>query len=170
MDNLMPTNRTIGPWIPDNVPTLQKAIAQRALMDVGLCENPPGSNRSGRIDEYNLAVGAPVGSYWCASAAAAWFKEVGADVPKGAASCDNWLTWAQQRGTFSQVPQVGSLVLYGVPGDAHHCGVVVRTEPYLLSVEGNTTVSGFSRNGEFVALKAVDKTRVLGYIAPRGKI
>lgn len=167
----MPTiTRTVGPWIDDNVPALQKAIAQRALMDVGLSENPPGSNRSGRIDEYNKASGAPVGSYWCASAVAAWFRECGAQVPKGAASCDNWLGWGQNEGALKLMPEIGFMVLYGTGIDATHCGVIVRVEPYLLSVEGNTTVGGFSRNGEFAALKAVDKTRVLGYIVPRGKI
>jgi hypothetical protein len=57
-------------------------------------------------------------------------------------------------------------VVYGIPGDASHIGVVVRTEPLLLSVEGNTSIDAFSRNGVAVDLKQVNRPRVLGYVSP----
>jgi len=154
-------------WLPDDLPALQRRIVERALADVGICENPPGSNRSGVIDGYNTAVGAPVGSYWCAAAVAAWFRESGAAIPAGAASCDRWMLWAQSRGLWVERPTPGAAVVYGVPGDAQHIGVVIRLTPILLSIEGNTTLGGdYSRNGVAVDLKQVNARRLLGYIVP----
>jgi hypothetical protein len=50
--------------------------------------------------------------------------------------------------------------------DAVHIGLVLRTAPALLSIEGNTVVGPFERNGFVQALKEVDRNRVLCYIAP----
>lgn len=160
------TARPLCPWAPASTPALCLAIAKRALCDVGICEVPPGSNRSPRIDEYVSATGAPLGSYWCAAALAAWFREAGAKVPSQAASCDSWMGWAKLTARWRTGPALGWAVLYGVPGDARHCGVVVRVEPLLLSVEGNTSLGGFSRNGVAADLKLVATHAVLGYVEP----
>ena len=159
--------RSLCPWAPADTPALALAIARRALLDVGICERPPGSNRSGRIDEYVRAVGAPLGSFWCAAAVSAWFREAGAATPAAAAaSCDAWMTWGEEIGHWSAMPEIGAAVVYGVPGDASHIGVVVRTTPLLLSVEGNTSLEGGSRTGVAVDLKRVRIGRVLGYVRP----
>lgn len=163
----MTATRLGAPWLDATTPALHAAIVRRALLDVGLCEMPPGSNRSQRIDEYNTATGAPVGSYWCASAVTAWWRESGADVPShSAASCDAWLAWAHATARFTATPSPGDVVLYGTPADASHCGVVVRVSPLLLSVEGNTSLGGFDRNGVAVDLKLVNTPRVIGYVSP----
>lgn len=159
--------RYLADWLPADTPALNAAIVRRALTDVGLLEMPPGSNRSPRIDEYNRAVGSPVGSYWCASALSAWFRESGARTPPtSAASCDAWLSWATHHGYLSSRPVEGAAVLYGVPGDASHCGVVVRLTPLRLSCEANTSLSRYDRNGIAVTLKEIDTSRVLGYVIP----
>lgn len=154
-------------WLPDSTPPLERAIVLRALSDIGICENPPGSNRSGVIDEYNRRAGAPLGSYWCASAMGVWIEDAGGQTPAGRASCDNWYAWAKTNGLWTLTPRPGYGVLYGVGDDAQHCGVVVRITPLLLSVEGNTSLGGqFSRNGVAVDLKEVNQPRRLGYIIP----
>ena len=155
-------------WLPADLPDLNRKIAVRALTDVGVCEVPPGSNRSGVIDAYNAMVQVPEGSYWCASAVSAWWRDAGADVPGklGSASCDVWMEWGKKSGRWSATPVIGAAVLYGVPTDASHIGVVVRLDPSLFSVEGNTTLDGYSRNGELVTLKAVNAKRLLGFIHP----
>ena len=76
--------RTLCPWAPASTPAIALAVARRALHDIGICEIPPGSNRSGRIDEYVTAVGSPLASFWCAAAVAAWFRESGAKTPPSA--------------------------------------------------------------------------------------
>jgi hypothetical protein len=137
------------------------------LLDVGICEIPPGSNRSGRIDEYLRAVGSPVGQPWCAAAVAAWWREAGAETPPSlAAACDAWVRWARDTHRWSDRPAVGAAVLYGTPADANHIGVVVRTDPLLLSVEGNSTFTGFTREGLAVTLRLVARERVVGYVHP----
>jgi hypothetical protein len=50
--------------------------------------------------------------------------------------------------------------------DAVHIGLVVRIRPRLMSVEGNTTLGKYDRNGDVQTLKEVDANRVLAYIAP----
>ena len=159
----------IADWLDDAVPALEQAIVRRARCDIGIVEMPPGTNRSPRIDEYVAAVGSPVGSRWCAAAVAAWWRESGAQVPPlDAGSCNAWMRWSERSGTWTNNPQAGSAVIYGKSGIAVHIGVVVRTEPELLSVEGNTSITGNPEvNGIAVALKQIARSRVLGYITPR---
>jgi len=76
------------------------------------------------------------------------------------------MTWGEEIGHWSAMPEIGAAVVYGVPGDASHIGVVVRTTPLLLSVEGNTSLEGGSRTGVAVDLKRVRIGRVLGYVRP----
>lgn len=169
--------RSLAAWVPSNVPALCLSIVKRALCDVGICEMPPGSNRSGRIDEYNRMAGAPEGSYWCASAVGAWWREAAEflgqhiDLPKGYASCDNWMKWGKETKRWSDVPGYGASVLYGVPGDARHIGTIIRISPLVMSIEGNTTIEGArfssSRNGVAVSQKEITKDDpVLGYVHP----
>lgn len=158
---------SLAGWMGDDVPDLNKAIVLRAFADVGICEVPGGSNRSGRIDEFARRGGSPVGSYWCALAVAAWWEDAGATVPPSErGSCDKWLAWAKAGNSFSDTPVIGAAVLYGKPTDATHIGIVIRTSPYLLSIEGNTSFSGFSTNGEAVLVKKLDAARAIGYVHP----
>jgi hypothetical protein len=159
--------RSLCAWAPTGLPPLNLAIAKRALLDVGICEMPPGSNRSGRIDEYLTAVRSRVGEPWCAAAVAAWWREAGAETPsREAASCDAWMEWAKETSRWAAEPVIGAAVLYGTLADASHIGVVVRTSPLLLSVEGNTALMGYSREGVAVDLKQVARDRVVGYVYP----
>ena len=61
---------------------------------------------------------------------------------------------------------MGAAVVYGTTADANHIGVVVRVAPLLLSVEGNTSLAGYSTDGLAVTLKAVATNRVVGYVRP----
>lgn len=154
-------------WLSSSTALPVRLVIQRALADVGICEIPPGSNRSGVIDGYNDLAGVAHGSYWCASALGAWYRDAGLRVPSGYASCDNWLRWGKVEGTWVTTPQLGAAVLYGVGEDAQHIGIVVRIDPLVLTVEGNTSIGGqFSRNGVAVDLKEVNRARLLGYIIP----
>lgn len=155
-------------WLA-GVGELRAAIVRRAMADVGICEMPPGSNRSPYIDECNRLAGVPVGSYWCASWAGRVFREAGAQVPSGYASCDAWVAWAKKNGRWTNRPVPGAAVLYGKPTDASHIGIVVRTDPRLFTCEGNTGTEEHSRNGYVVWPKEIsgdDELRVLGYVMP----
>jgi hypothetical protein len=163
------STRVQAPWLEGDTPDPVVDLIHRALKDVGILETAP--NRSARIDSYNLAAGVVVGSYWCASACGAWWREAGYAVPAGYASCDNWMAWAKATKRWRTVPELGSAVLYGKGTDAKHIGLIVRLQPQVLSVEGNTTIEGsaFEPNGTAVALKRVAAPDpILGYVALQG--
>jgi hypothetical protein len=163
----------LADWLPDDTPALQAAIVRRAMTDLGITEMPLGSNRSPRIDSYVTAVGSPLGSYWCAAATSAWFRDSGAMIPVTAAgSCQSWLLWAKQNGSFRTTGAPGFAVLYdyGQNGRANHIGVVVRVSPLILTVEGNTSLDSFDRNGIAVELKKMNTPRVIGFVAPTPQV
>lgn len=166
----LPLLPPLARWLPGDTPTLQKCLIARALVDVGLLEEPPGSNRSPVIDSYLNAVGSPLGSPWCAAAVAAWVRDAGGKLPASpAGSCNAWFGMGQARGTLTKTPQVGYLVVYDFAGDgrADHMGVVIRTDPLILTCEGNTTLkrqTGSDRNGVGCTIAEVDHEHVLSYI------
>ena len=88
--------KDIAWWLPKTTPLLCRAIVERAIRDIGMLEDPPGSNRGRDIDTLNDRAKVPHGSYWCASWVGAVWADVGAEIPKGYASCDFWMAWAKK--------------------------------------------------------------------------
>jgi len=166
------TMKDIGWWLPKTTPLICRTIVVMAICDLGMLEKPPGSNRGEDIDALNDLAKVPRGSYWCAAWVGKIWRNAGAQVPVGYASCDHWMAWAKQTNRWTtHTPAPGCAVLYGVPGDAHHIGIVIRTDidGMVLSLEGNTTVEGskFERNGTAVGLKVVnERDPVLGFVHP----
>lgn len=159
-------------WLPSDTLLLRRSICARAQVDVGLLEEPPGSNRSPTIDSYLKAVGSPIGSPWCAAAVSAWFRDSGAIVPMGAAgSCEAWYAMGKLRARLTPSPGIGYAVLYDMAGTGRpdHMGVVVRVDPLVLTVEGNTVMkreSGDDRNGVGCTIAVLDAKHVLSYLVP----
>ena len=149
-----------------------------ALTNIGVSEDPVGSNRGPEIDAWASEFGSPPGSFWCALAVAKAQKEGGLWVPKhDAGACNEWLYEAKPLGLVSDTPVPGAAVLYtnhtriindryAGQRDAVHIGLVLRVTPVLMSIEGNTTLGKYDRNGYVQALKEVDRSRVLCYIQP----
>jgi hypothetical protein len=170
----------VGRWLVDPLDERHNDVAcraglavERALRDVFLMESPPGSNRGKSIDEYNRRAGVALGSPYCASAATAWWEDVGLEVPKqGRADCDVLYRWALTTGRFHHAPAVGALILYGTgkqPDPASHVGIVIRLTPLLMSFEANTSIDGlYNREGFCFDRKVIERTntRVLGYCHP----
>lgn len=163
-----------APWLPSTTSPLVRAIVEGAIETIGCLEEPLGSNRGPQVDEWNrVGGGVPAGSYWCASWAGWIWRQADAALPPYPASCDSWMTWAKRHGMWRQHPEPGDAVLYGVPTDAKHIGIVIRVTPAVLSIEGNTTVEGstFERNGTAVALKLVTgNDPVLGFVRPTPRV
>ena len=167
----------LAPWLTDDH-SHKRALIERALKDVGVCEEPLNSNRGPQVDTYLRNAGVPDSviksgkGYWCASALYTWFMESGnldlaPPIRLGPASCDVWMKWAIDTGRWFKLPVEGSVVLYGVPGDAQHIGLVVRVHPLIYGVEGNTTAGGsYNRDGAAVDARGVNLSRVLGYYHP----
>jgi hypothetical protein len=170
----------MGAWLPINsgapIASVRNAIVLEALDHVGLLEIPIGSNRSPFIDSMMEAVGSPKGESWCAAFMTLCFKRNGAQVPTEAAgACDTWRTWGIANKTFryytqeSDPPAVGDGVLFSFTGDgrADHCGIVARTSPALLTIEGNTTTVPNDKEGVGVFCKyRPTLAGILGFITP----
>jgi hypothetical protein len=133
-------------------------IAQRY---VGVTEKPLGSNRGVQIDQWNTAVGVPVGSFWCASFVSAvakrWEAETELEFPlKGSASCDVWFNQAKAKGMLTRIAKPGHILLVMASpdsSDARHIGICGQESNGLIpSIEGNSNTDG-SANGTMVAFR-----------------
>lgn len=124
--------------------TGQRALAA-AQAEVGVAEQPPGSNDGPRIAEYRTATaGSAVGPWcayftsWCASQAGVPLGEVG----QGFGSVDALYAWAQRTGRAVPAgpgvsPSPGDLIGWG----GRHIGIVESVDPdgSIHTIEGNSS-------------------------------
>lgn len=164
--------------IPPGLPPVNQRIIRGAQADIPILENPIGSNRSPEIDAWAKKWGVPLGSPWCAGWTNEKWIDAGADTPPWNKNKSNehpwiadwWRRWALLEGLFSHEPVLGAAVLYGRNGHepaSHIACCVVSIRPILMDLEGNTSETGFSREGELTDLKRVNVDRLIGYIHPR---
>jgi len=155
-----------------------RAALDFALTKIGVCEDPPGSNRSAELDTWCREAGSPLGSFWCAITVWKQAKVGGLWAPtRDVGSCDEWVKQAKAAQLWSTTPVPGACVVYtnaqtiatgryAGQRDAVHIGRVLRVRPVLQSIEGNTTLGKYDRNGYTQTLKEVETARVYGYILP----
>lgn len=164
--------------IPPGLPPVNERIIRGAQADIPILENPIGSNRSSEIDAWAKRWGVPLGSPWCAGWTNEKWVAAGAETPPWNPHnphqhpwiAEWWRQWALLNGTFSDVPVLGAAVLYGKNGHepaTHIACCVVSIAPILMDFEGNTSETGFSREGELTGLKRVNTDRLIGYVHPR---
>jgi hypothetical protein len=122
----------------------QRALAA-AQAEVGVAEQPPGSNDGPRIAEYRAATaGGAVGPWcayftsWCAAQGGAPLGEVG----QGFGSVDALYGWAQRTGRAIPAgpgvsPSPGDLIVWG----GRHIGIVESVDPdgSIHTIEGNSS-------------------------------
>lgn len=122
----------------------QRALAA-AQAEVGVAEQPPGSNDAPRIAEYRTATaGSGVGPWcayftsWAAAQAGAPLGEVG----QGFGSVEAVYAWAQRTGRAMPagpgvVPSPGDLIVWG----GRHIGIVESVDPdgSIHTIEGNSS-------------------------------
>lgn len=160
--------------IPNGTPDVCVRIIRAMQLRIPILENPIGSNRSPEIDAMCRKYGVPLGSSWCALLASDVWEEAGAEIPPTTgdshpAMCESWRKWALNTGRFAMKPQLGYAALYGHGGNkpAHHIAVcVVSLIPILLDFEGNTSETGYSREGELTEMKRVNTDNLIGYVSP----
>jgi hypothetical protein len=122
----------------------QRALAV-AQAEVGVAEQPPGSNDGPRIAEYRAATaGSGVGP-WCAyftSWAAAQAGAPVGEVGQGFGSVEAVYAWAQRTGRAMPagpgvVPSPGDLIVWG----GRHIGIVESVDPdgSIHTIEGNSS-------------------------------
>ena len=120
------------------------AIAKSQL---GVTEQPPGSNDGPQISMYRSAVaGSYAGAPWCAYFVSWAAAQAGAPIGangQGLGSVSEITDWAKSTGRFTQTPQPGDLILFGT----EHVGIVESVNPdgTLTTVEGNTSNGVYER-------------------------
>jgi hypothetical protein len=139
----------VGAAPPGNAGTGQ-AIAAIATAELGVAEQPPGSNDAPRIAEYRTATaGSGVGP-WCAYFTSWVAQQAGVPVGpngQGIGYVPTVKQWAESEGRYipagGGAPQVGDLVVFDRGGDGvlDHIGVVtgVRPDGGIDTVEGNSS-------------------------------
>jgi hypothetical protein len=123
-----------------------QAPGQRALAiatgELGVAEDPPGSNDSARIADYRSAVaGSYAGAPWCAYFVSWAAREAGAplgDAGEGFGAVEQIAAWASRTGRLvppGTPPSPGDLILFG----GRHVGIVESVNPdgSLTTIEGN---------------------------------
>jgi hypothetical protein len=118
----------------------QRALAA-AQGELGVTEQPPGSNDGPRIAQYRSAVaGAYAGGPWCGYFVSWAAAQAGApigDGGRGEGSVAGIVAWAQRTGRLTSQPQAGDLILFGT----RHVGIVesVNADGTLTTIEGNSS-------------------------------
>jgi hypothetical protein len=120
-----------------------QAIVNAVRNEVGVAEQPPGSNDSPRIAQYRQATaGSGVGP-WCAYFASWAARQAGVplgDQGQGFGRVDDVYAWAQRTGKAipagSGTPQPGDLIVWD-----EHIGIVesVGTDGSINTIEGNSS-------------------------------
>jgi hypothetical protein len=145
-------------------PLLREAL-KSAAAEIGTMEEPPGSNRGPKIDQYLAAVGlnAATGSHpWCAAFVYWCFQEAAASlaepnpVVRTAGVLDHWNRAGEQGirrilgGEAGEEPALvhpGTIFIITTGSGNGHTGLVERVEGIrLTTIEGNTNDTG-SREG-----------------------
>lgn len=164
-----PAPRTAGWLVPgENCSKLGYDIVIRAFADIGILEDPLGSNRGTRLDNYAKRSGVPAGSWWCALWLGCVWADAGAKVPKWFPATDHWIEHLNPK------PVIGAAILYGLKKkgpvsatmDAHHIGIVARLAPMVLTIEGNRGYAGTTNNGVAVDIGPPNRRDILGYVHP----
>jgi hypothetical protein len=137
------------------------ALLRAVQGEVGVAEQPPGSNDSARISQYRQATaGSGVGP-WCAYFTSWAAREAGmplGEQGQGFGSVDALYAWAQRAGRAvpdgpGVVPRPGDLIVWD-----EHIGVVEGVQPdgRIATIEGNSS--------DRVTRRVHDAGSALGYV------
>lgn len=144
------------------------SVLEAAKSQIGQKNDITGSNKYNR-----WYYGKPVVAPWCAVFVAWCFDQAGIysrlDGLKNKAGCEPWRRWAVDYNLWSNIPKANSIVLFDwnkPAGDgADHIGIVESVEDgYIITIEGNTSVSGSQSNGGQVLRKKRYPADIMGYI------
>ena len=126
---------------------------------VGVCEDPPNSNKVVFNTKFYGREVSGANYPWCCAFIWCVFNEAGIDI-KRTASCVMLGDWFKQEGKYHKDnPQVGDIVFFKFPGSSrwtNHVGLVIEVNGNTLTtIEGNTSSDnkGSQNNGGMVAIR-----------------
>jgi hypothetical protein len=152
-----------GTIVGDDDSIAAKALAA-AIGEIGVTEDPIGSNRGARVDEYQAPTGLPPGEPWCASFACWCDREAGGSLPYLASVAALWRAVGARALDKSYDPQPGWLAVFGRAGqnplnggDGHIGRVVSASDSAVTTIDGN--------HNNAVAQATRPRSEVLGWIS-----
>jgi hypothetical protein len=133
-----------------------QSILAAARGELGVTEQPPGSNESPRIREYRAASGSPPPGPWCAYFVSWAARQAGTPIGPGGSgfgSVDAVWGWAQSEGRTTDQPKPGDLIVWD-----EHIGIVENVLPdgRIQTIEGNTS--------NMVARRTHTRDGVVGFV------
>lgn len=109
----------------------RRQVVARAQSRLGVTEEPPGSNRGPRIDEWLQRCHTSTGQPWCA-AFASWCLDTVAIA--GALALGGHFPPLPS----SDLPRPGDVMFFGTGGGKGHCGIVIGVSAHeVMTIEGN---------------------------------
>lgn len=173
-----------GPFRLEALLTTAARVIAAARADLGMKEDPPGSNVCPITKEFGKIPSYPHNGYgypWCAAATSVWCREAGlkpdVDYPHTASTLKQH-EWAVKNNRLYKTPQVGDLVLYSKNGSAagiYHVELVEKVSASsITTIGGNTSGSdanGVQGDGDGCYRKTVSRSNrlIFGYVRPRYK-
>ena len=142
-----------------------------ARKQLGICENPPGSNNV-RYNTWYYGREVMGSAYpWCMVFVQWVFAQAGVKLPVRTASCGALMNAAKAAGCWVTAGfKPGDVVIYDFPGGAatDHCGIVETELPDygVQAVEGNTSQAGSQSNGGMVCRKNRPGKYIVGAVRP----
>lgn len=132
------------------------SVLDIAKSQIGVSEDPKGSNWGERVKEYLAEVHVHSPAPWCCAFLVWCFRHAGFGSGKlpTTASCTFLLNWAREQGRLVKSPQPGDIFLLLRPGGktAFHTGIVTSVGKLTLgTIEGNSNASGSPEGYEVVA-------------------
>lgn len=161
--------------------TLQQAALRIALTQLGVKEQPPGSNSGPEVSGYLFAVGLNPGYAWCAAFVYWCFLKAAESLAIENPLCKTagvLMHWNQAKGrgarlitraqalTNPALIQPGQVMVMDFGGGKGHTGIVESVDAKTLTVtciEGNTNAAG-SREGIEVARKTRRIATLKGFL------
>lgn len=148
--------------------TTADVVLDRARSQLGVAENPAGSNKVLYSDWYGLQ------GPWCAMFVSWCTHEEGVPLPattsKGFAYTPSGAQWFQQLGRWTTAPARGHVVFFDFPGDdihrISHVGFVedVEADGTVVTIEGNTDERGGRTGGQVMRRRR--RSGIVGYGVP----
>jgi len=130
------------------------AALATAVTQLGVKENPPGSNSGPTVNEYLKSTDLSPGYPWCQAFLRWCFKKNGRDIG-GGASVGNFLAWGRANGDVVTRPFAGDVVCYNFTADnwPDHVGIVekvlsIRGVGIARVIEGNTALGNDADGGQ----------------------
>lgn len=139
--------------------TVRENALRVAIGELGVKEEPAGSNSGPRVRQYQAATSlGGTGWPWCMAFVCWCYKQSGHKLAYPTASVGLFLTWATKVGDVVSRPFRGDLVCYRFDADnwPDHVGIVERVlalprggKPYLIrTIEGNTSFGNNANGGQ----------------------